>query len=291
MPNIALSGALEAIGTTETPVLPLNLLGDFAGGGLMLAFGLLAAVLHARSTGQGQVIDAAMTDGASLLTAMIHGFRGAGAWTSAREANLLDGGAWFYSLYPCADGKHLAVGCIEPQFRAAFLTILGLTDLGPNPRAIEAMGYRDPDQFIDAPQMGPDGKPQMPPNPAAQQAHAKMQEKQLELQADMQAKQAQMQMDAQLERERMQMQQQTDVIRQRAEAEQQAMRTQYEMQLKEQQMAYDNERRAREMEFQRWKAELDAAVRIQVAQVNSKNKLTDPATQAAVAEVASEVRQ
>lgn len=158
-------------------------------------------------------------------------------------------------------------------------------------RAIEAMGYRDPDQFISAPQMGPDGKPQMPPNPAAQQAQAKMQMRQMELQGELQVKQAQLEMDAQLERDRMQMQQQTDVIRQRAEAEQQAMRTQYEMQLKEQQMAYDNERRAREMEFQRWKAELDAAVRIQVAQVNSKNKLNDPATQAASAEVASEVRQ
>ena len=132
---IALTGALAAIGPTERPVLPLNLLGEFAGGGMMLAFGLLAAVIHARTTGQGQVIDAAMTDGASLLTAMIHGFRGAGAWSNAREANLLDGGAWFYSLYPCADGKHLAVGCIEPQFRAAFLHTLGLTDLGPDPRA------------------------------------------------------------------------------------------------------------------------------------------------------------
>ena len=158
-------------------------------------------------------------------------------------------------------------------------------------RAIEAMGYRDPDRFIAAPQMGPDGKPMMPPNPAAQQMQAQMQAKQLELQADMQAKQAQMQMDAQLGRERMQMQQQTDVVRQQAEAEQQAMRTRYEMQLKEQQMAYDNERRAREMEFQRWKAELDAAVKIQVAQVSSKAKLNDPATQAATNEITQEVRQ
>lgn len=93
---------------------------------MMLAFGLLAAVLAARSTGQGQVIDAAMTDGASVIAAMIHGFRAAGAWTDAREANLLDGGAYFYTTYPCADGRHIAVGCIEPQFHAAMLRGLGL---------------------------------------------------------------------------------------------------------------------------------------------------------------------
>ena len=123
---IALTGVLAAIGPADRPVLPLNLVGDFAGGGMMLAFGLLAAVLAARSTGQGQVIDAAMTDGASVIAAMIHGFRAAGAWSDAREANLLDGGAYFYTTYPCADGGHIAVGCIEPQFHAAMLRELGL---------------------------------------------------------------------------------------------------------------------------------------------------------------------
>lgn len=104
---------------------------------MMLAFGLLAAVLAARSTGQGQVIDAAMTDGASVIAAMIHGFRAAGAWTDAREANLLDGGAYFYTTYPCADGRHIAVGCIEPQFHAAMLRELGLHGLGLDPAGFD----------------------------------------------------------------------------------------------------------------------------------------------------------
>lgn len=123
---IALSGALHATGPAERPLAPLNLVGDFGGGGMVLAFGMLAAILRARSGGTGQVIDAAMTDGAALLTAMIHGFRAAGAWSGGREANLLDGGAYFYATYPCADGRFLAVGAIEPQFHAAFLAGLGL---------------------------------------------------------------------------------------------------------------------------------------------------------------------
>ena len=123
---IALTGALHAIGPAEAPVVPLNLLGDFGGGGLLLAFGLLAAVLSARATGQGQVVDAAMVDGVSLLSAMIHGLRNAGAWTAGRAANLLDGGAYFYGTYPCADGGFVAVGAIEPQFHALLLQGLGL---------------------------------------------------------------------------------------------------------------------------------------------------------------------
>lgn len=123
---IALSGVLAAIGPAERPVVPLNLVGDFAGGGMMLAFGLLAAILNARATGRGQVVDAAMTDGAALISAMIHGFRAAGAWEDRREANLLDGGAYFYELYACSDGGFVAVGAIEPQFHAALLAGLGL---------------------------------------------------------------------------------------------------------------------------------------------------------------------
>jgi len=123
---VALSGCLAAIGTAERPVVPLNLLADFAGGWMMLAFGLLAALLHARATGQGQVVDAAMTDGAALVGAMIHGFRAAGDWREAREANLLDGGAYFYGVYACADGGFVAVGPIEPQFHALLLQGLGL---------------------------------------------------------------------------------------------------------------------------------------------------------------------
>jgi alpha-methylacyl-CoA racemase len=123
---VALSGCLAAIGPAERPVVPLNLVADFAGGGMMLAFGLLAALLHARATGQGQVVDAAMTDGAALVGAMIHGFRAAGDWRDAREANLLDGGAYFYGIYACADGGFMAVGPIEPQFHALLLQGLGL---------------------------------------------------------------------------------------------------------------------------------------------------------------------
>ena len=123
---IALSGALSAIGPAERPVAPLNLLGDFGGGGMLLAFGMLAAVLNARSTGRGQVVDAAMTDGAALLSTMIYGLRAAGAWHDRREANLLDGGAYFYGTYRCADGGYVAVGAIEPQFHKLLIDGLGL---------------------------------------------------------------------------------------------------------------------------------------------------------------------
>jgi len=123
---IAISGALDAIGTTETPVPPLNLVGDYGGGGMLLAMGMLAALLHAARSGQGQVVDAAMSDGAALLMAPIYGMRAAGRWGAPRGANLLDGGAPFYGVYACADGRHLSVGPIEPQFFAEFLRRLGL---------------------------------------------------------------------------------------------------------------------------------------------------------------------
>ena len=123
---IALSGALAAIGSEETPVPPLNLVGDFGGGGMFLAVGLLAAVLHARSTGFGQVVDAAMIDGSALLTTAMHGHIAEGWWAPGREANLLDGGAPFYAVYETADGGHVAVGALEPQFYAALLEGLGI---------------------------------------------------------------------------------------------------------------------------------------------------------------------
>ena len=123
---IALSGVLAATGPAERPVLPLNLVGDFGGGGMVLAFGMLAGILSARGGGKGQVVDAAMTDGAALLSAMIHGFRAADAWQTAREANLLDGGAYFYGTYRCADDRFMAVGAVEPQFHALLLQGLGL---------------------------------------------------------------------------------------------------------------------------------------------------------------------
>ena len=125
---IALSGALHAIGTPEQPLPPLNLVGDFGGGALLLAWGMLAALWEARSSGRGQVVDAAMTDGAALLMAMLYGVKAGGLWSNERGANLLDGGAPFYGTYACADGKYLAVGPIEPQFYRLFLEKAGITD-------------------------------------------------------------------------------------------------------------------------------------------------------------------
>lgn len=125
---IALTGALHAIGTKERPVPPLNLVGDFGGGSLYLALGLLSALLHARSTGQGQVVDAAMVDGAASLMSYFYGFRAEGVHTAERGANRLDGGAHFYDTYKCADGKWIALGSIEPQFYALLREKAGLVD-------------------------------------------------------------------------------------------------------------------------------------------------------------------
>lgn len=128
---IALTGVLAAIGTAQSgPVPPLNLVGDFGGGGMMLAFGIACALFEAERSGKGQVIDAAMTDGASLLMATTFGQYAAGRWSLERENNLLDGAAPFYTTYRCADGKWIAVGAIEPQFYAALIRGLGL-ELGP----------------------------------------------------------------------------------------------------------------------------------------------------------------
>jgi alpha-methylacyl-CoA racemase len=125
---IAITGALHAIGTKEKPVPPLNLVGDFGGGALYLAFGMLAAVIHARATGQGQVVDAAMTDGAASLLSMFYGFRALGMWTNARQDNMLDGGAHFYDTYRCRCGGWLALGSIEPQFYALLIEKAALSD-------------------------------------------------------------------------------------------------------------------------------------------------------------------
>jgi len=125
---IALVGALHAIGPKDRPAPPLNLVGDFGGGALYLAFGLLAAVIHARQTGVGQVVDCAMTDGAASLMAMFYGMTAAGGWSGERRANLLDGGAHFYDAYECADGRFIALGSIEPQFYALLLEKAGIDD-------------------------------------------------------------------------------------------------------------------------------------------------------------------
>ncbi len=123
---IALSGVLGILGTPDKPAIPANLIGDFGAGGMMLAFGVLAAVLHAQRTGVGQVVDAAMVDGSALLMTAVMAMRASGLWNEPRGGNLLDGGAPFYNVYATQDGKHVAVGPIEPQFRVLFLERLGL---------------------------------------------------------------------------------------------------------------------------------------------------------------------
>ena len=124
---LAISGALHAFGRAgEKPTPPINTVADFGGGGMMLAFGMLAALLHARATGEGQVVDAAMTDGSALLMSMIWGFRAAGRWRDARGENLLDTGAHFYDTYATADGKWVSLGAIEPQFYAELRAVMGL---------------------------------------------------------------------------------------------------------------------------------------------------------------------
>ena len=124
---IALAGTLHAIGRAgQAPLPPINLVGDFGGGGMLLAFGAVCALLECQSSGKGQVIDAAMVDGAALLMTAIHGLRSMGLWSDERGTNLLDSGAHFYDAYECADGKYVAIGAIEPQFYAAFLAHIGL---------------------------------------------------------------------------------------------------------------------------------------------------------------------
>ncbi len=124
---IALTGALHAIGGKDRPTPPLNLVGDFGGGGMLLAFGMVCGLLEAQRSGKGQVVDAAMVDGAALLLGGIYGMAGAGLWNDAeRETNMLDGGAHFYGTYATKDGKHVCIGSIEPQFYELLLEKTGL---------------------------------------------------------------------------------------------------------------------------------------------------------------------
>ncbi|MDQ1391267.1 MAG: alpha-methylacyl-CoA racemase [Acidimicrobiaceae bacterium] len=137
---LALSGTLSAIGRQgQAPVPPLNLVADFGGGGMMLAFGVVCGLLEARRSGQGQVIDAAMVDGSALLATMIHGFRSAGLWRDERGTNLLDSGAWFYEVYETADGRHIAVGALEPRFCAELIRLCGLD--GDVPQQIDRASW------------------------------------------------------------------------------------------------------------------------------------------------------
>jgi alpha-methylacyl-CoA racemase len=132
---LAVTGLLHGIGPADgPPVPPINYVADFGGGAMFLATGLLAGLLHARSTGQGQVIDAAMTEGAAYLGSMTRTFQAAGGWSDQRGANMLDGGAPNYRCYVCADGRYVAVGALEPQFWAAVVAGLGLdADATPSP--------------------------------------------------------------------------------------------------------------------------------------------------------------
>jgi alpha-methylacyl-CoA racemase len=132
---ISLSGVLHAIGQPgERPTPPLNLVGDFGGGGMMLAFGIVAALFEKAKSGKGQVIDAAMTDGSALLMNSIFGLMNQGVWNHERGNNLLDGGAHFYGTYETKDGKHVSIGSIEPQFYALLLEKTGLDKDADLPR-------------------------------------------------------------------------------------------------------------------------------------------------------------
>ncbi len=133
---IAMAGALHAIGPAgAAPVPPLNLLGDYGGGAMLLALGICAALVEARSSGRGQVVDAAMIDGVTSLMTPLFGQLAAGIWRDQRGANTLDGGAPWYGVYETADGRHVAVGAVEPQFYAALLHGLGLTEGDLPPRS------------------------------------------------------------------------------------------------------------------------------------------------------------
>lgn len=124
---ISLAGALHAIGRAgERPVPPLNLVGDFGGGGMLLAFGLVCALLEAQRSGKGQVVDAAMVDGTASLMAMFYSFAASGIFVNKRSSNLLDGGAHFYDTYATSDGKYISIGSIEPQFYALLLEKTGV---------------------------------------------------------------------------------------------------------------------------------------------------------------------
>jgi alpha-methylacyl-CoA racemase len=126
---IALSGALHAMGPRDRPPAPpLNLVGDYGGGGMLLALGVVAALYEARQSGRGQVVDAAMTDGAALLMAAQYGLAAKGFWSAERETNFLDGSAPFYSNYACSDGQFISIGSIEPQFYRQLIERCGIVD-------------------------------------------------------------------------------------------------------------------------------------------------------------------
>ena len=145
---LAVTGLLLGLGPKAgPPVAPANYLADFAGGGMMLAFAMVAALLDVQRGGKGQVIDAAMTDGAALVGALTYGMRAAGMWSDERESNLLDGGDPLYGCYRCADGKFLALGALEPQFREVLAEGLGLKEI-TKPAVTKAVAKKTRDQWV-----------------------------------------------------------------------------------------------------------------------------------------------
>jgi len=144
---IAITGLLHGIGPKERPIVPINYLGDYAGGGMMLAFGMVAALLAVQRGGKGQVIDAAMSDGTALVGALTYGMRAAGHWRDEREENLLDGGEPTYGVYRCLDGKFLSIGAIEPQFREALFKGLALAPGASHADVAAVIASRTRDQW------------------------------------------------------------------------------------------------------------------------------------------------
>lgn len=144
---LAITGLLHGIGPKERPVVPVNYLADYAGGGLVLAFAMVAALLAVQRGGEGQVIDAAMSDGAALIGTLTYGLRAAGVWRDEREANLLDGGEPSYGVYRCRDGKFLALGAIEPQFREALFKGLALSQGASRDEVAAVIATRSRDEW------------------------------------------------------------------------------------------------------------------------------------------------
>jgi alpha-methylacyl-CoA racemase len=146
---LALSGLLHGIGPKDRPVVPGNYIADFAGGGMMLAFAMVSALLHVQRGADGQVIDCAMSDGAALIGALTYGMRAAGLWSEERESNLLDGGSATYGVYACSDGRFLALGAIEPQFREALFDGLGLASDAGKEEVAGAIAMRSRDEWVE----------------------------------------------------------------------------------------------------------------------------------------------
>ena len=145
---LGLTGLLSTIGEPDRPpVPPLNLVADFAGGGMMLAFGMIAALLEVQRGGVGQVVDTAMTDGAALIGSLIYGMRAAGIWRDGRASNLLDGGDAFYGCYRCADGRDLALGAIEPKFRRQLAGCLGIEEPVSREQVAAVIATRSRDEW------------------------------------------------------------------------------------------------------------------------------------------------